>query len=98
MEKLQITPGKWEQNGINAVHSGSTCVAITDNKEFRKADAILIADAGNTYRQCSTIPSELLRQNQEMKEALERIEHETDSLEISHIVRDCLTSLNKDKE
>lgn len=33
--------------------------------------AKIICDAGNTYQQCEELPSELLRQNREMKEALE---------------------------
>lgn len=40
------TPGKWEQNGNNGIHTPSgTCIATTHNGEFRKSDAVLISCA-----------------------------------------------------
>ena len=42
-------------------------------REQRLADAVLIADAGNTAQKCGLLPSELLRQRDELKEALDRI-------------------------
>ena len=39
-------------------------------REQRLADANLIADAGNTTQKCGLLPSELLRQRDELKEAL----------------------------
>ncbi len=39
-------------------------------REQRLADAVLIADAGNTAQKCGLLPSELLRQRDELKEAL----------------------------
>lgn len=71
--QLDITKGEWKQNGINGIHSKSTCVALTQNNEYRQQDAILIADAGNTYQSCGELPSELLRQGDELKKALSAI-------------------------
>ena len=42
-------------------------------REQRLADAVLIADAGNTAQKCGLLPSGLLRQRDELKEALEQI-------------------------
>ena len=39
-------------------------------REQRFADAILIADAGNTAQKCGLLPSELLQQRDELREAL----------------------------
>ena len=41
-------------------------------REQRLADAVLIADAGNTAQKCGLLPSELLRQRDELKEALSK--------------------------
>lgn len=40
---------------------------------YREDNAILIADAGNTTNSCGLLPSELLKQRDEMLEALKRI-------------------------
>jgi len=40
-----------------------------------KSDAELIADAGNTTQKCSLLPSELLKQNEELREALSELVH-----------------------
>jgi len=38
----------------------------------RIANAALIADAGNTAQKCGLLPSELLKQNEELREALSK--------------------------
>lgn len=52
------------------------CIDI-DNDISRDLEATNIskiaADSLNTYQQCETLPSELLRQNREMKEAVKKI-------------------------
>jgi hypothetical protein len=44
---------------------------LNSNKEQVKANAALIADAGTTANLCGLLPSELLKQRDELREALE---------------------------
>lgn len=77
---LDITKGKWSvQDGDDRGAFGQKGFAIYygDNEEqvvdyvYEHDDAILIADAGNTYQECGLTPSELLEQRDELLEALE---------------------------
>ena len=61
-EDIAIVADDWD---IAAVFSD-----ITDDGEESKANALLIADAGNTAQKCGLLPSELLRQRDELREAL----------------------------
>lgn len=66
--------------------------------ENARDNAALYVDAHNTYLQHPELPSELFRQNREMKEALLLIRHSPVSNRIIEIVSNCLTSCNKGKE
>jgi hypothetical protein len=46
---------------------------LNSNKEAVKANAALIADAGTTANLCGLLPSELLKQRDELREALEML-------------------------
>lgn len=116
MVKIKIPLGKWDtRNEYDTKYDQPTIVIETDSNSgfitiWSGADSIsdenidlgnIICDAGNTYQQCETLPSELLRQNREMKEALERIKKLTnldDDKTVVNICVDCLTSCNKGKE
>ena len=73
MNRLKISKGDWIPSSIAdkedtlsveiyGVHNWTVCVSLTktltDRDNFK-----LIADAGNTYNKCKTLPSELLKQN-----------------------------------
>lgn len=47
-------------------------LALTEGE--RKQIKPLIIDSLNTYQQCSTLPSEFLRQNMEIREALKEVQ------------------------
>lgn len=60
-----------EQDGVNGVHTiKGKCVALTENGVHRKHDALLITDALNTIQKCDLMPSDLLKQRDELLEAL----------------------------
>ena len=81
MKDLGITPGAWE---ISPDNNWECCILLGDqedhyiNLENRNIDgwdqmhanAELICDAGNTAQKCGLLPSELLRQRDELKEEL----------------------------
>ena len=81
MKDLGITPGAWE---ISPDNNWECCILLGDqedhyiNLENRNIDgwdqmhanAELICDAGNTAQKCGLLPSELLKQRDELKEAL----------------------------
>lgn len=82
MKELGITKGEWT---ISPDNNWECCILMGDqenhyiNLENRDIDgwdemhanATLIADAGNTAQKCGLLPSELLQQRDELKEALE---------------------------
>lgn len=93
MEKLNITKGEWKQYNFTSkynpqhskmegrgVYSDRHEIAKTAGKNQDEADAnaILVSDAGNTYQQCETLPSELLRQRKELLQALKEIVNQWD--------------------
>ena len=59
-EDIAIVADDWD---IAAVFSD-----ITDDGEESKANALLIADAGNTAQKCGLLPSELLQQRDELRD------------------------------
>jgi hypothetical protein len=86
MKELGITKGEWQldelTNGVSVstkdVDDGGDI--ICDAPEYAEIsmtrwryNASLIIDAGNTAQKCGLLPSELLRQRDELKEQLELI-------------------------
>ena len=85
MKELGIKEGKWiarandygvdvieEQSGFGIIWFGTES-ELRDCEypiELAEAHAILCADAGNTAQKCGLLPSELLQQRDELKEAL----------------------------
>jgi hypothetical protein len=88
MNKLKITTGLWiiepDNNwecAVNIGEEGKECthfINLTNNDiegwEEMHANAMLIADAGNTYQQCGLLPSELLKQRDKMIEVLNELQ------------------------
>ena len=88
MKELGIKEGKWiarandygvdvieEQSGFGIIWFGTES-ELRDCEypiELAEAHAILCADAGNTAQKCGLLPSELLQQRDELKEALMRL-------------------------
>ena len=81
MKDLGIIKGKWKHGKTTkTIYSSTTrkagnivCEAPAYFEESMKrwdAHATLIADAGNTAQKCGLLPSELLRQRDELKEEL----------------------------
>lgn len=74
MKELGITKGEWAitRSGMDwVVRANPTAIArIYSSWECEDADAELICDAGNTAQKCGLLPSELLRQRDELKEAV----------------------------
>jgi len=85
MKDLGITKGEWEVSPDNnwecAVLTGNDDHHIEvfnsdiDGWEEMHANATLICDAGNTYQRCGLLPSEQLKQNEELREALKELVH-----------------------
>ena len=86
MKELGITKGEWNVNGeyyrhkvmvnnstIHVYHTVVTFDGVMVTYNNAKANAVLIADAGNTAQKCGLLPSELLRQRDELREALKQI-------------------------
>ena len=86
MKELGITKGEWQldelTNGVSVstkdVDDGGDI--ICDAPEYAEIsmtrwryNAALIIDAGNTAQKCGLLPSELLRQRDELREALKQI-------------------------
>jgi len=85
MKELGIKDGKWitrindfgvdvieEKSGFGIICFG-TRMKLKDAEypeDMAESHAILCADAGNTAQKCGLLPSELLRQRDELKEAL----------------------------
>ena len=81
MKELGITKGEWRIDTADAIkikaEDGSNIAILTHLTNFMRRDtnevernALLIADAGNTAQKCGLLPSELLQQRDELKEAL----------------------------
>ena len=93
MKELGITKGEWFWDGdpsnynpeeeapwLVAGDRAENIVIYGEIKIANKKDAELIADAGNTAQKCGLLPSELLKQRDELREAL---------INVMVIVRDC---------
>lgn len=80
MKELGITKGEWYWDGdpTNYDHkyeapwliAGGVPIIIGEIEAKNKSDVDLIVDAGNTAQKCGLLPSELLQQRDELKEAL----------------------------
>jgi hypothetical protein len=74
MKKLNIPKGKWKLNIHEAIvdeHDyGIAQVYGIVNEAMWKDTAILIADAGTTYNEYQMLPSELLKQRNELLNTL----------------------------
>ena len=83
MKDLGITKGEWKvddeylrhkievnNSTIHLYHTVVTFNGTMITYNAAKANALLIADAGNTAQKCGLLPSELLRQRDELREAL----------------------------
>lgn len=80
MKELGITRGEWYWDGdpTNYDHkneapwliAGGVPIITGEIEAKNKADVDLIVDAGNTSQKCGLLPSELLQQRDELKEAL----------------------------
>lgn len=87
MKKLNITPGEWYigelRNNIYSKKEYNFKVSIYQETEYDKYDnLILIADAGTTYNQCGLLPSELLKQRDELlKKCNQKLSIETTDLQ-----------------
>ena len=81
MKELGITKGEWE---ISPDNNWECCILMGDQEDHyinlenrdidgwdeMQANAELIVDAGNTAQACGLLPSELLKQRDELREAL----------------------------
>ena len=82
MKDLGITKGEWQHNkhsrgnveangrSIAGCMGYSTNMGNGDHIDENYANAELVIDAGNTAQKCGLLPSELLKQRDELKEAL----------------------------
>jgi hypothetical protein len=77
MEKLNITKGEWKKHyfGENGnrqcrIHSPSPTIVKVLQIDEADANSDLITDAGTTYNNTPILPSELLKQRNELLEAL----------------------------
>jgi len=89
MKDLKITKGEWYPDSNKQIvfsDQGEKDVVICeidrpihdcDNKTKEESEnaAVLISDAGNTYQKCGLLPSELLKQRDELLEALKKLVH-----------------------
>ena len=93
MKELGITKGEWNVGNeyyrhkvmvnnasIHIYHTAVTFDGVMITYDNAKANAELIADAGNTAQKCGLLPSELLQPRDELKEAL---------INVMVVVRDC---------
>lgn len=81
MSKLKITSGEvivthsptslnGRYSGIIATNESMTATVYGWSKEEALNNSLVYCDAHNTYNQCNLLSSELLQQNEELKEAL----------------------------
>lgn len=84
MKELGITKGEWE---VSPDNNWECCVLMGEQEDHyinlenrdidgwdeMHANATLICDAGNTAQKCGLLPSELLQQRDELKEALQSL-------------------------
>ena len=80
MKDLKITKGEWQFAHVTMnqyVHCDGKviCNVIKRFEQETKAVGELIADAGNTAQLCGLLPSELLKQRDELLEALKELVH-----------------------
>ena len=85
--ELKITKGEWRvddsgylsQGGGICIMNGNECLAIVGDYNPHhpiKENAKLIANAGNTIQSCGLLPSQLLKQNNEMRAFLNKINYD----------------------
>ncbi len=98
MKDLVITKGEWrhnkhsrgnvEANGRSVANcmGYSTNIGRGEHIEENYANADLVIDAGNTAQVCGLLPSELLKQRDELKEALKEMSELFEKLHGSAIV------------
>lgn len=72
MKELGITKGEWKAEELfgDLVVRTSNEIIVDMASINEDKDAALIADAGNTAQKCGLLPSELLQQRDELREAL----------------------------
>lgn len=75
MKELGITKGEWKSEELfgDLVVRTSNEIIVDMASINEDEDAALIADAGNTAQKCGLLPSELLKQRDELLEAMNRI-------------------------
>lgn len=85
MKELGIIKGKWQHNkhsrgniecngrSIANCMGYSTNIGNGEHIVENYANAELVIDAGNTAQKCGLLPSELLRQRDELREALQSL-------------------------
>ena len=117
MKELGISKGGWYKDSTSQyvfVDKGKIDIEIckvdhpihnTDyrTKEESANNATLIADAGNTAQKCGLLPSELLKQRDELREALKQIRDTTifvrkgsmDAYKMQHIVEAAIKSTER---
>lgn len=71
---LGITKGDWESSEVHSqiitTEDTNICQVFKHDTEEGKSNIRLIADAGTTANKCGLLPSEILEQNQKLREAL----------------------------
>lgn len=83
---------------IAVIDSNNETVCICGRKESAQiANAELIADAGTTINKCDLMPSELLKQRNEMLEMLKELSrhHQGGHSEIGFKIKQILTKVNQ---
>ena len=87
MKELGITKGEWKyrdhfSDGI--IETEETIIGHLmkwgSPEDELQANALLIADAGNTAQKCGLLPSELLRQRDELREKYSKLLDATSEL------------------
>jgi len=79
MKKLNTTKKEWINLGyrvdVDVADGLSGICEMSDwmGEEEMKSNASLIADAGNTYQECETLPSELMKQRDSLYEFLAKL-------------------------
>lgn len=100
-EIINIELSDFVQSCIGEKEGKVVCHMYLDeykHTEKTRLHSEIMNDALNIHFESGVTPSELLRQNREMKEALERIENTTSCRITMMLSKKCLTSCNKGKE
>lgn len=115
MEQFKISDGDWEVKGrlnlrIVAREEDGITTPICDLSDFdksftvTKSNAVLLADAGNTFKDCPILPSELLKQRNELLKTLEeiskcrdRVDYHSDKKLLDYNIEIALIAINNTK-